>query len=213
MEIVKAPLRQRFLGHSRKGVTVDEVVLHESVGRTSAISYLKRKGYGVHYEISMAGIVTSHCPVGRSVAHAGGGHNRRSIGIEHVSPYYGSHARQGDMVIEASWAHKGRYIVPLRAQCEASWQLTAHLCTLHDIPFHWPGVTGRFAFKWGRVANHEMPGIMAHHRWHHADGLFFEHYSLCRYLGMDPTESHQKTLLLASCGKGHTDLPLDLSIG
>lgn len=205
-----APRRDRFKGRKRKK-PLDQVVFHESVTRGSAIGILKRRKLSINYEISPAGVIVEHCPPERRTAHAGGAHNARSVGVEHVSRYYGKAARDGEMVIPARWAHKGKYIVPPQVQCESSWRLTRWLCIAYDIPFAWPGLEHDDKdFRWGRIKDHDQPGIMAHHRWAHADALFFEYYCLLRYGGMERQDAYEAAIRSASSGLRVTSLPIGL---
>lgn len=208
--IKKAPWVLRFKGRKRKKPTT-QIVLHESVSRRSAIKYLKRKNLSVNYEVMPDGTVTEHCSPSRRTAHAGGAHNAISIGVEIVSPYYGSRAREGEEVIPARWAHKKKYIVPPLVQCEAVWKLVAYLCTTEDIPFNWPGVTEDYkSFRWGRIKNDMDPGCTAHARWAHSDGLFFEYFCLLRYGGLAKNLAYEQAIKDASSGKRVTPLPIAL---
>ena len=55
-----------------------------------------------------------------------------------------------------------------------------------------------YIFTWGRIPKHKVPGVMAHHRWDHADGLFPEHYCLARHLGHPPEDAYRLTLAAAA---------------
>ena len=118
----------------RKGTTVDEIVLHESVtgSRTATVNVLKARGLSVHVIIDRDGSVTWHADPTEQCAHAGGRHNRRSIGVEVVNRYYGAQAGPNETTIPAVWAHRGVYIVPTLAQMEATWQVVLDLHERHS---------------------------------------------------------------------------------
>ena len=201
---------------SRRGVEPDEIVIHESVTATAAdaVAVLARRKLSVHFAVDRDGTVTQHVPLAKSAIHAGGRHNRRSIAIEVANAYYGDRAREGDDVISAAWAHRGRYILPTREQCEAVWRLVQELTTrLDGIPLAWPGADGS-RFVWGRIPRDEVPGIMAHHRWQHADGLFVEYYCLLRHAaGMDAWAAYGQAKADASARERLTPVPAHASRG
>jgi hypothetical protein len=193
-----------------------EIILHESVTRSrkAACKILKKKRCSVHYSNDRDGSVHRHAdPRKYYTIHAGRGHNKRSIGIEIINRYYGKYAADGEKVIDAVWAHKGKYILPTRVQMESVWRLIQHLeVEFDEIPIEFPCVardgTGdnrrQFVFRWGRHKEHTKPGITAHHRHHHADGLFAEHYCFMRSLGYSPDVSFDGTVTEASCGHRNT---------
>lgn len=199
-------IADRLPSYSRRGATVDQIVIHESVtsSRASTLAVLRRRGLGVHYVVERDGTVTQHAPVEEQCAHAGR-LNRRSIAVEVVNRYYGQHADPADYVIDAVWAHRGRYIVPQLAQCEAVWELVEDLLgRCPAIPSSFPGV-GDAGFRWGRLpwltrTWRVPPGIVAHHRTEHADGLFVEHYCWQRAHDRSPALSWRRTLEAASSG-------------
>ena len=200
------------LRHGKRRRALDQIVLHESVtssGRAT-VRVLKKRRLSVHFMVDRDGSITQHAPVSRATYHAGSGHNSRSVGLEMVSPYYGSRAKKGDEVIRARWAHKKKYILPGAEQAEASFRVIRWLCCIHDIPFTFSCVDeGDMRFRWGRDKDRaSRPGILAHHRFHHADGLFFEHYAAARHIsGLDPVSAYEATKSAASSGKRVTKLP------
>lgn len=200
----------------RKGTTVDEIVLHESVtgSRTATVNVLKARGLSVHVIIDRDGSVTWHADPTEQCAHAGGRHNRRSIGVEVVNRYYGAQAGPAETTIPAVWAHRGVYIVPTLAQMEATWQVVLDLHERHStIPLVFPGVSAE-GFRWGRYSWLQRlplqlpPGVVAHHRFDHADGLFPEHYCWARALDLDPGDAYRATVLSASSGQRVTAPPV-----
>lgn len=200
------PISDRLLSYPRRGQAVDLIVLHESVTATRAatLAVLRKRGLGVHIIVDRDGTVTQHAPLSEQCAHAGK-LNRRSIGVEVVNRYYGQHADPTDHVIDATWAHRGRYIVPPLAQCEAVWGVVEDLMgQFASIPSAFPGVT-EAGFVWGRLPWPSRtwrvpPGVLAHHRTDHADGLFVEHYCWQRAHDRSPSLSWKRTLEAASSG-------------
>jgi hypothetical protein len=202
---------KQLRSYSRRGQEVEQLVLHESVTRTgdAAVKVLERRKLGVHYVVDRDGSLSYHAPATKACSHAGSGHNRKSIGLEVINRYYGDKAVEGEEVIEAVWAHKGKYILPTEAQMSALWMLFAWLVARWDVPIEFPG--GGDYFSWGRLSDHNKPGVMAHHRWAHADGLFPEHYLLCRSLGADHANAWSATVRAASSGKRRTEDHWDVS--
>jgi hypothetical protein len=101
VHIVQAPAPLRFVGHDRKGRTIDRITMHEPAVATlqSTIKTLQAKNLSVHYTIDRDGSVMQHCPIERYCAHAGipgkvTGHNTRSIGLEYINRYYGHRVGQ-----------------------------------------------------------------------------------------------------------------------
>jgi hypothetical protein len=188
-----------------------EIILHESVthSRKVAVDVLKRRKLGVHYTVDRDGSIEQHVPVTHYTIHGGAGHNRRSLGIEVINRYYGKHARDGQDVIPAVWAHRGSYIVPTLAQLESTWQLVDWLAGQFDsIPLEFPCIgDGSEIFRWRRDPDHKHPGIKAHHRWHHADGLFVEHYCALRARGFCAEDALDLTEDRAQSGARETALP------
>lgn len=200
------------LKHWSRGTTkIVEIVIHEPAvrGRAATLKTLAGKGLSVHYTIERDGSVEQHAPLDRQCAHAGSPHNRRSVGVEVINRYYGASAVEGEKVIDAVWAHRKRYIVPTPEQLEATWCVVVEvLAACPDIPRAFPGIDGD-TFRWARYPWATQPtkrpgGIVAHHRWDHADGLFPEHYCLMRSLGHEPAMAYQLTLDAACSGKRAT---------
>jgi hypothetical protein len=197
------------------------------VGAT--VKVLQAKGLSVHCILGTEGDAHWYLdPVGEYGLHAGvsdkgscPSHNLRSVGIEMVNPYYPvtkagvNQERQAKEAgygpaISAIWAHRGRYLVPPQAQCEALWRRIRKVMELcPDIPPEFPGAKGGL-FRWGRIERHTVPGIMAHHRWHHSDGLFPEHYCFLRVVGYEPSHAYEVTLKMASSGMRTTPLPREV---
>ena len=188
-----------------------EIVLHESVTRTwkGAHRVLAKRELSVHYTVARDGTVRQHVdPAKYYCLHAGGRHNKNSVAIEVINRYYGKKGAEG--VIKTRWAHKRYYILATPEQCESTWKLIQWLDIQFDTALmQWPSVrVSGNRFKWGRMKEIELdPGVKAHHRWHHADALFIEHYTLVRHLGYTADQAYAFTVTSASSGKRVTNLP------
>jgi hypothetical protein len=180
----------RFKGRDRTGRAVTELILHETVTRSTAATVrvlLKRK-LGVQLIVGPDGEITQHGDLAQDrLAHAGG-HNGPSVGIEVVNPYYPKYASAKlpwKRIIDAPWAHQRRYVVPTPEQAEATAQLV-QLLTSGDvkklsIPRTWRGLSGTH-LAMGRLADGDqrVPGIYAHTYFHHADGAWLVLYAWLR---------------------------------
>ena len=199
---------KRLRSYKRRG-QADQIVLHESVTRTAAgaVKVLKRRKLGVHYSIDRdaEGTVRSHVPIARACSHAGAGHNHRSIAVEVINPYYASRARPGDDILSGVWVHKKEYILPLESQMRSLYRLMIWLVIYADIDISFPGISAG-VMRWGRIKDHKVAGVMAHHRWAHADGCFPEAYLYCRSRGMDHEGAWNTTVKAAKAGKRKTRL-------
>lgn len=175
---------ERLIGPPRYEGKVTEIVVHETVTRDVAttIKVLKRRKLGAHFIIDPEGAVTQHGDLVHDALSHAGSHNKRSVGIEVINPYYPRYLKSGPWtkVIDAHWAHQKRYVVPPVCQLEALYQLLAFLTQTKterfDVPWAPIGLgvaKKRFAMgrvwgsKWGK-----KPGIYAHTAFGHADGSF-----------------------------------------
>ncbi len=213
----------RFSGPDRSDRAVTEVIVHESV-TTSAdatVRVLKRRKLGVHLIVAADGRVTQHGDLAADrLAHAGG-HNGPSVGIEVTNPYYPRHLREGlpwSRVIDAPWAHGGRYVVPTPEQAEATAKLVGWLTSPEaeglTIPRTWIGLDGAM-LALGRVpgADQRRPGVYAHHNFHHADGAWLVLYAWLRLeAGLTPCAAYEEAVHRAEGARRRVDLS-DLSGG
>lgn len=189
----------------RRGTTIDEILLHESVAgtRDKTVRALTGRGLSVHFIVDRDGSVTQHVPVNMAAWHGGGAHNSRSIGIEVVNAYYGdSDPNDATPEIKGVWVDKGWYILPTEAQLESVWTLVWNLWSkYHEIPAKFTGRTSPLQFLWGRLPLFSRmkvkPGVSAHHHYDHADGLFVEHYCAMRAVGWSAKEAYEGTLTAA----------------
>lgn len=196
----------------RRRLAVDTLVVHESVTHSveATIAVLKRRNLGVHLVITPGGEVLELAPSDHVVFHAGE-LNGRSVGIEVVSPYYpgadGHAPAPWQRVIEARWAHKGRYVVPLPVQLEALWDLLQHLAVALPLPLTWPGLVSRQRFALSVVAGAEdATGVQAHIYTAHADGGVPVLYSWLRSRGLEATEAYETVVRLATGARAWADV-------
>jgi len=208
---------RRFRGRDRSKVPVTELILHETVTRDvrSTVRVLERRGLGVHLIVGPDGEVTQHGDLAiDQLAHAGS-HNRASVGIEVVNPYYPSLLKPclpWSEVIDAPWAHKGKYVLPTPAQAEATallvaWLTSPAVCGL-NIPRDWLGLAdGRLAMGRVEAAGRRRPGIYAHHYFGHADGAWLALYAWLRIeAGLTPEAAYREAVARASGAKRRVDL-------
>ena len=197
------PEVHRFTGRDRSGRAVTEVIVHESVTRSAAdtVAVLERRRLGVHLVVAADGRVTQHGDLAHDrLAHAGG-HNGPSVGIEVTNPYYPKYLRDGlpwSRVIDARWAHRGRYVLPTPEQAEATSRLVGWLTSPAaeglSIPRTWIGLDGA-QLAMGRVegADHRRPGVYAHHAFGHADGSWLVLYAWLRLdAGIGPCAAYEE---------------------
>jgi len=206
----------RFVGQTRAGRAVTEVVVHESVTRSAAdtVSVLKRRKLGVHLIVAPDGGITQHGDLALDrLAHAGG-HNGPSVGVEVVSPYYPQYLRDDlpwSRVIDAPWAHRCRYVLPTPEQAEATARLVGWLTSSAaglSIPRTWRGLEGtRLAM--GRVSDGDQrrPGVWAHHYFHHADGAWLVLYAWLRLeAGLTSCTAYEEAARRATGARRNVDV-------
>jgi hypothetical protein len=138
--------------------------------------------------------------------HAGREHNRASVGIEVVNPYYPRNLKPNSpwqRVIAAPWAHGGFYVVPTLAQAEATAFLTAWLMgAVHPamaVARRWVGLReGRFAMSRLKISR-AGAGIYAHQYFGHADGAWLALYTWLRLeAGFTPAAAYEEALQRAT---------------
>lgn len=118
------PSVQRF-SRTRRTKSVGQIIIHETGGSgidpNGVFTFLRdKRGLSVHMIGAPDGSITQHGDLVRDVLkHAGKTHNKVSVGIEVMNPYYPSRLKSGrpwKRVIPAKWAHKGRYVLPTPQQ-------------------------------------------------------------------------------------------------
>lgn len=213
-----------FRGRNRSGRAVTELIIHESVTRSSAstVAVLRRRKLGVHLIVGPDGRVTQHGDLATSrLAHAGG-HNGPSVGLEVVTPYYPKLTRDGlpwQRAIDARWAHRGRYLLPTPEQAETTARLVAWITSPNSvglsIPRTWIGLDGeRLALRRVPGAERRRPGVYAHHYFAHADGAWLVLYSWLRLqAGLAPCVAYEEAASRARGRRRHVDLSDFLSEG
>lgn len=207
----------RLTGPPRRTKLVNEIILHESVTRNRPITIgvLKRRRLGIHFIVDQFGKITQHGDlVLDQLAHAGRMHNRQSIGIEIVNPYYPEYNIEGpwDTVIDARWAHKRQYVVPTPDQIESVYQLVKVLLGIEEkrfnVPTKWIGLdpkTKRLAMA--RVTRARLPvaGVMAHTAFGHADGAWPLLYCILREQG-NVTLAYERAIKLGATSRWFVNL-------
>jgi len=207
----------RFKGRDRSGRVVNELILHETVTRSTAatVSVLLKRKLGVQLIVGPDGEITQHGDLAHDrLAHAGG-HNGPSVGIEVVNPYYPKYASAKlpwKRIIDAPWAHQQRYVVPTPEQAEATAQLV-QLLTSGDIkglsiPRTWRGISGtRLALNRLADGDQRVPGIYAHTYFHHADGAWLVLYAWLRLeAGMPACIAYEDAIRRATGVRQYVDL-------
>ena len=159
---------------------------------------------------------------------APGEQNTRTIGIEMVNRYKPDKAKysvgnqpiidnciftrgygkgsSGKILNPAAYRGTAGIVrMPTQAACEAAWQLCKWLPTqISTLKLAFPGLTSKgFLWTGGNTYHPEKrydDGITSHgrsigSRW---DGLFTEHYMVCRSLGSNPSTAFKRTIAAAS---------------
>ena len=179
----------RFRCRDRTGKPVTELVIHETVtwSASQTVAVLKKRRLSVHLILDEHGRFWQHGDLADdNLAHASQ-HNRASVGIEVVNPYYPSYLKPGmawSTVIDAPWAHKKKYVLPTPAQAEAVARFVEWVTSPASglaIPRTWIGLAGtKLAMAEVESAAKLKPGVYAHHYFGHADGSLFVLYAWLR---------------------------------
>ncbi len=206
-----------FKAGRRAKTPIKELVIHETVttGVTATIAILQRRKLGVHFIVGPDGAVTQHNDLAYDrVAHAPP-HNKYSVGIEIVTPYYPMYLGEGQpwkQAIEAKWAHKKRYVVPTIAQAEATCRLIEWLTSERaiplEIPRRWLGQK-KNSMVMGRLLTGRLPasGIYAHTYFGHADGAWPVLYAWLRIeAGLDQETAYVEAVRRATGNLRRVDL-------
>lgn len=207
----------RFKNAARGGKVVSEVILHETVTASSraTVDVLHQRGLGVHFIIGADGIVRQHGDLVVDELWHASSHNDNSVGIEVVNPYYPKYRPTNSpwtKVIDAPWAHEGKYVVPTFEQAESCCQLVSWLCGTNSaeicIPRVWPGLKEKH-LAFGRIhgGNIRSPGIWAHYYFGHADGAWLALYCWLRMEAeMDAAQAYEQAILRTTGVKNKVDL-------
>lgn len=217
------PSVHRFTGPSRRGRTINEFVIHETVTRSvaSTVSVLKARKLSVHMILGPDGEITQHGDLADDrMAHAGSSHNGLSVGVEVVNPYYPTQLKPGlpwTQTIKAGWAHRGTYVLPTPAQAEAVAQLTSWITSPAAaglaIPRTWIGLSrtasgNKLAMNRVTGAGSSSPGIYAHTYFGHADGSWLVLYSYLRLqAGMTPSAAYAEAARLGTTKSNSVPVP------
>lgn len=200
--------------HGKRLKKITEVVVHESVTRSAKVTLkvLKKRQLGIHLVVTETGAIVQHADLLDRMSHAGP-HNSAAVGIEVTNPYYPKYLNRRTpwkKVIDAPWADKGEYVVPLPEQAETLAQLVGWLSEADatHIPRIWRGF-GDDHMAMGRVRNGKTrrPGIWAHTYWGHADGSWPVLYAMMRLeLGIEQSRAYEWAIELATGAQGSADL-------
>lgn len=200
-----------------ESVTHDPLVLDPGDKPDATERVLNRRGLGVHFMIGVdsdgTGVVVQHNPINDAVAHIGA-LNPASIGIEVVSPYYplsnGKAPAPWSDVIDAPWAHKGRYVLPLPEQCEQLFQLIETICEWFPMMRPVPALdTTTNTYRLTQVHRTWSGGWTAAHA-HiggHADGAWPLLYVVLRRRGHSPAAAYEIAATLATGAHDVVRLP------
>ncbi len=205
-------------GRNRRGRTVNEFVVHETVTRSVAdtVQILQKRGLSVHFIMGLNGEITQHGDLADDTLWHASQHNPVSVGIEVVNPYYPKYLRSGlpwTQVIKAGWAHEGRYVVPTPQQAEAVAQLigwiTSPAATGLAIPRNWIGRSDSTMAMGRMVDAHNLkPGIYAHTYFGHADGSWLMLYAFLRIeKGHAPAQAYAEAIQLATTPRNAVAIP------
>ncbi|MBN2527600.1 MAG: N-acetylmuramoyl-L-alanine amidase [Deltaproteobacteria bacterium] len=194
----------RFKGRKRR-IPVTEVIVHETVTTSVAatVRILQRRRLGVHFIIGPDGEVTQHGDIQTDLLYHAGFHNRPSVGIETVTPFYPEYLKENSpwkKVIDAPWAHKGAYVVPTPEQAEATSLLVDWLSSEKAkgirIPKTWIGLDKKgIAMGRTHAAKRRIPGLFAHTYFGHSDGAWLILYAWLRLeAGLTPVQAYDEAI-------------------
>lgn len=210
INFLQTPSCYRFKNARRRGPVTD-VILHETVTRSvsDTLLVLQQRGLGVHFVVGPAGEVSQHGDLATDELWHGSRYNDTSVGIEVVNPYeprFVPTAGPWAEHISAPWAAGGRYVLPTRAQLEATCLLVDWLTSAMSgltIPQLWPGFRRTHTLSMHRVPevgpSGVLPGILAHTYFGHADGAFLVLYCWLRLEPMlGPEEAYMEAVRRAT---------------
>jgi peptidoglycan hydrolase-like protein with peptidoglycan-binding domain len=199
----------RFHNKKRSSSVVNEFIVHETVTRSvsDTVQVLNKRGLGVHFIMGADGKITQHGDLLDDLLWHASQHNPVSVGIEVVNPYYPKYLKDGmpwTKIINAGWAHNGRYVVPTSQQAEAVTRLIAWITSSKakglSIPRKWIGLQGnKLAMEQVSGADKRSPGVYAHSYFNHADGSWLILYAYLRIeKGRTPSQAYNEAIRLAT---------------
>jgi len=205
----------RFI-NQRRNTPVTELILHETVTSSAkaTLAVLQQRNLGVHLIVGEDGTVYQHGDLKDDLFWHAIEHNPKSVGIEVVSPYYPELIPKNSgwtTVIDAPWAHKGKYTVPTVTQAETVCELTRWLTSPDavglDIPRKWVGLADHKMLMTKGPVSALGGGIYAHHYFGHADGCWLALYTWLRIEAqLDSGTAYYTAVQLATGAKGSVDL-------
>lgn len=220
------------LGKKRDLGEVTELVIHETAGGfgsvkssgeggkdPKAVKTLAARGLSTHFTISRTGETKQHAPMDRKTL-ASSPKNAKSIGVDLVNPVIVNKKDRKEQyvnkseketaypILDKGFARTG-HLLNTPAQCEALWQLIKKVQgKLPNFKIIFPSADAGGSFAPAKGQNYKNPGIVAHVRWHHADGAFAEYYCVARSKGVPKMEAWYATVgAAAKRGLGET-IPL-----
>ena len=201
------------LGGKRDLGQINELVIHETAGGfrqikssgeggkdSVAVRTLGKRGLSTHFTILRTGQIKQHAPLDTKTF-ASSPKNNNSIGVDLINPVIvkkkdskEDYVNKSDQetaypLLDKGFARSG-HLLNTPAQCEALWQLIKKLETkLPNFKIVFPSADDGGSFAPAKGKNYKDPGIVAHVRWHHADGAFAEYYCLARSSGISKMEA------------------------
>jgi len=184
---------------------------------------LRRKKCGVHLMLGPDGSVVQHNDLVTESPNHVSKHNKHSIGIEVVGPYYKASGRYWTNVIDAPWAHKGKYAVPPLTQLEMLylvirwiWEQSEYdgsplsVSKTHRGVRPDPNYSDRRRVNMGRTKSGSGSGIWAHGYTGHADGYFPLLYVYLRMCGRTQLNAYREAIMLATGAKKYVVVDLNV---
>ena len=167
-----------------------------------AIKSLAAEGFSTHFTISRTGQVKQHAPLGNRTK-ASGPVNAATVAVDLVNPPILMTGKKGPTGTEKKkkWVNKSEketaypvldagfmrpgHLLNTPGQCEALWQLIKKVQgKAPNFPMQFPCADSGNGFTPSTSSNYKNPGIIAHQRFNHADGVFAEYYCLARSRGV-----------------------------
>jgi hypothetical protein len=207
---VKAGARfpDQYLGANRELSEITGLIIHETGGgfgqvKSSgeggkdprAIKSLAAEGFSTHFTISRTGQIKQHAPLGNRTK-ASGPVNAATVAVDLVNPPIQSSSEKKKKFVNKSEKEtaypildqgfmRTGHLLNTPAQCEALWQLIKKVQgKASNFPIQFPCSAGEGGFAPAKATGYKNPGIIAHQRFNHADGVFAEYYCLARSKGI-----------------------------
>lgn len=205
-----------FRVHGRRTYAT-ALVIHETVTTSHArtVEVLRTRGsgkLGIHVIGDVDGSISQHADLGNQIVWHSGAHNSHSIGYELINPYYPeSMPKNGPWqdVIDAPWAHKKRYVLPMPEQVETFTRFVQFVTSGGidglKVPLAWPSVTGgTFHMKAVSTCSKPTHGVYSHFNiGNHSDGSWPLLYAWLRIeAGLSPYLAYSEAVRRAEGSNG-----------